>query len=99
MYFYTYVILATKLMVTIASINIVLAVVTVAATVAAEEAETIFDFLGKLVSISLVSISGGGQPIQTGADNFCFSWATLILRSSNSQKHLPLKKYVLPVEK
>jgi len=60
-------------MATIVSINIVLAAVTVAAAAAAEEAEMIFDFLGKLVSISLVSISGGGQPIQTGADNFCFS--------------------------
>lgn len=65
----------------------------------AAEAEMILDFLGRLVSISLVSTSGGGQPIQTGADNFCFSCATLILRSSNSQKPLPLKKYVLPIEK
>jgi len=63
------------------------------------EAETILDFLGRLVSMSLVSTSGGGQPIQTGAESFCFSCATLILRSSNSQKPLPLKKYVLPAEK
>lgn len=96
--FYTYVILATKLVAIIASIDTILAAATVTAA-AAEEAETILDFLGKLVSISLVSISGGGQPIQTGADNFCFSWATFILRSSNSQKPLPLKKYVLPASK
>lgn len=68
-------------------------------SLAAEAATILVDFLGRLVSISLVSTSGGGQPIQTGADNFCFSCATLILRSSNSQKPLPLKKYVLPVEK
>lgn len=63
------------------------------------EAETIFDLLGRLVSMSFVSTSGGGQPIQTGAESFCLSCATLILRSLNSQKPLPLKKYVLPVEK
>jgi len=75
---------------TIANIDRISPVATVA------EAETMLDFLGRLVSMSLVSTSGGGQPIQTGADNFCFSCATLILRSSNSQKPLPLKKYVLP---
>lgn len=74
-----------------ANISAIFSVTTVA------EAEMIF--LGRLVSMSLVSTSGGGQPIQTGADNFCFSCATLILRSSNSQKPLPLKKYVLPAKK
>lgn len=85
----------TKLATTMANSDVISPVATTA------EAETILDdpFLGRLVSISLVSTSSGGQPIQTGADNFCFSCATLILRSSNSQKPLPLKKYVLPTEK
>lgn len=83
----------TKLATTMANIDMISPVAAVA------EAETMLDFLGRLVSMSLVSTSGGEQPIQTGADNFCFSCATLILRSSNSQKPLPLKKYVLPIEK
>lgn len=46
--------------------------------------------------MSLVSISGVGQPIQTGADSRGVLWATRIRKSSNSQKTLPLKKYVFP---
>lgn len=83
----------TKLATTMANIDVISPVATVA------EADMILDFLGRLGSMSLVSTSGGGQPIQTGADNVCFSCTTLILRSSNSQKPLPLKKYVLPAEK
>lgn len=49
-------------------------------------------------STSFVSISGG-QPIQVGAESFGFSCATFILRSSNSQKPFPRKKYVLPITK
>lgn len=37
-----------------------------------------------------------GQPIQNGADSFWCLCFTRICKSLNSQKPLPLKKYVLP---
>lgn len=40
-----------------------------------------------------------GQPIQNGADRVCSGFSTLILRSLNFQKPLPLKKYVFPKKK
>lgn len=79
--------------------KVVMIIAIIGTVLPAEAAEAVMILVGRLASMSLVSTSGGGQPIQTGAESFCFSWATLILRSSNSQKPLPLKKYVLPAEK